>query len=117
MPESLPGPFRTKLAASLLLFAVACAGDPRDVALQYERASIAGDKVRTLTMLSRGDSVALASADAAQWRKSLSAPDAGSPATTADSARVMRRAGDSARVTVYLTGPNWEAIGGRYSFS
>ena len=103
--------------AFLCVVVVACAGDPRDSALRFDRLSIAGDNVRMASMISRGDSEALAGADGEALRKSWSKPDAGSPGSTADSARVIRSSGDSAVVAVYRTDPNWASVGGRFRFS
>jgi hypothetical protein len=92
---------------------MACSSeDPREAALHAERALIAGDALAFRALLSRDDSTELAKPEAAALAQVYSAPSAGRAATTVDSARVVRRAGDSATVAVFLTTPNWESVGG-----
>jgi hypothetical protein len=111
------------LARALLFSTAVLAGcsdrnSPEEVSLSYKRLELAGDRLAIRPMLSSADSAALAHPAGAEFRKSLfEDPQKAQFSTTSDSARVGRRAGDTAWVAVFVTGPNWESIGGRYDFS
>lgn len=98
-----------------ILFVLLAAGcgasnrDPSSVASRYMAGIVAGDANRAYAFLSTSDR---ASADSVRFEKIAFDSDIGLDrlATTVDSTRTLARAGDSAVVQVFTTGPDVEAV-------
>lgn len=98
--------------AALLLVLVGChPASPERTATAYERERVRGDVAKARTYLSASDEALLANGGAKVEEADLST--AGLANTVVDSAHTLYNDGDSARVAVYMTGPNvQQAIAG-----
>lgn len=121
---SAPEKYCVILGVLLGPVAVACTESRHDqgraiteVAEAYARARVRGDQEVILSLLVPDDSLVLTRV--ADVAPDALGPDlgfyrAGLPSTAFDSLSLSRYRGDTARVLLYFSEPNWSRIGGRY---
>lgn len=108
---------RIALANLILLSSCGSSQKPEDVALLYEKLSVAGDRTGIRALLSEADSEELARpVNSAYAEDVFGKPDKGELGVKVDSAHSVKQIRDTNYVAVFVTAPNWASVGGQFAF-